>query len=75
MTAPVASTTYQAGQSAVVSWIDDNNAPTLAQFGLASIAIYVGNAHQQVKIIYIYIYIKNIEYSTILLDKSSSSQC
>jgi hypothetical protein len=47
VTAPVASTTYQAGQSAVVSWIDDNNAPTLAQFGLASISIYVGNAKQQ----------------------------
>jgi len=50
VTAPVATTTYQAGQSAVVSWMDDNNAPTLAQFGLASISIYVGNAKQQTQL-------------------------
>jgi hypothetical protein len=50
VTAPVATTTDQAGQSAVVSWIDDNNAPTLAQFGPASISIYVGNAKQQTQL-------------------------
>jgi len=47
VTAPVASTSYHAGQSAVVSWIDDTHTPLLAQFGPASISIYVGNAHQQ----------------------------
>jgi len=50
ITAPVASTVYQAGQSALVSWIPDNNAPTLDQFGLASVSIYAGNANQQTQL-------------------------
>jgi hypothetical protein len=47
VTAPVASTTYSGGASAVVSWQDDGNAPSLASFGPAMISIYVGNALQQ----------------------------
>jgi len=50
VTAPVATTTDKAGQSAVVSWIDNNIPPTLAQFGPASVAIYVGNANQQTQL-------------------------
>jgi hypothetical protein len=47
VTAPIATTTYTAGQSAVVQWQDDGNAPTLAAFGPSMISIYVGNAQQQ----------------------------
>jgi hypothetical protein len=45
--APVASTTYSGGKSAVVSWQDDGNAPSLPLFGPSMISIYVGNALQQ----------------------------
>jgi hypothetical protein len=47
VTEPVASTTYTAGQSAIVQWQDDGNTPTLAAFGPAKISIYAGNAQQQ----------------------------
>jgi len=47
VTAPIASTTYNAGQSAAVQWQDDGNAPTLAAFGPSKISIYAGNAQQQ----------------------------
>jgi hypothetical protein len=47
VTAPVATTTYQAGKNASVNWMDNNVPPTLAQFGLSKISIYVGNAKQQ----------------------------
>ncbi|KAF8958097.1 hypothetical protein BDZ97DRAFT_1706309 [Flammula alnicola] len=47
VTAPVAATTYTAGQPAVVTWQDSGAAPTLAQFGPAKISIYAGNAQQQ----------------------------
>jgi len=47
VTAPIASTTYTAGQSAVVKWQDDGNTPTLASFGPSMISIYAGNAQQQ----------------------------
>jgi len=46
-TKPVASTVYTGGVQAVVSWIDDGTPPTLAQFGNATISVYVGNAQQQ----------------------------
>jgi len=49
-TAPVASTTYTGGQSAVVRWQDDGTAPSLEDFGPASISIYVGNAQQQTRL-------------------------
>jgi hypothetical protein len=47
VTAPIASTTYTAGQSAVVQWQDDGNTPNLTAFGPAMISIYAGNAEQQ----------------------------
>jgi len=47
VTAPIASTTYNGGQSASVNWQDDGNAPNLAAFGPAKISIYAGNAQQQ----------------------------
>jgi len=47
VTAPVASTTYTAGQSAVVNWQESGTAPLLKDFGLAKISIFVGNAQQQ----------------------------
>jgi hypothetical protein len=50
VTAPVATTTYNGGHSALVSWQDDGKPPSLPTFGLASVAVYTGNAQQQVKI-------------------------
>ncbi|PPQ74396.1 hypothetical protein CVT26_000947 [Gymnopilus dilepis] len=47
ITAPVASTTYTAGQQATVQWQDDGQSPSLADFGPAKISIYAGNAQQQ----------------------------
>jgi len=47
VTAPVASSVYSGGQSAVVSWQESGSAPLLQQFGLAKISIYTGNAQQQ----------------------------
>jgi len=48
-TAPVASTTWQAGQPQTVSWQEstDGAAPNLTAFGPAIISVYVGNAQQQ----------------------------
>ena len=48
ITSPTASTTFNGGQSAQVTWMDDGHAPTLQAFGDASISIYAGNAQQQV---------------------------
>jgi len=48
VTAPVASTIYSGGKpGAVVTWMDNGDAPLLPAFGLATISIYVGNAIQQ----------------------------
>jgi len=47
VTAPIASTTYTAGQSSIVQWQDSTTAPSLSDFGPAKISIYVGNAQQQ----------------------------
>jgi len=47
VTAPVASTSYAAGQQAVVQWQDSGSAPSLSDFGPAKISIYAGNAQQQ----------------------------
>jgi len=47
VTNPVASTTDTGGRIAEVTWQDDGNPPTLAQFGPAMISIYAGNAQQQ----------------------------
>lgn len=46
-TAPVAGTVCQAGQPCTITWQDDSKAPSLAEFGDCSVAIYTGNAQQQ----------------------------
>ncbi|KAL1721478.1 hypothetical protein EV715DRAFT_248899 [Schizophyllum commune] len=46
-TSPTASTTFTAGQSATISWQDDGQSPSLADFGPAKVSIYAGNAQQQ----------------------------
>ncbi|KDR77297.1 hypothetical protein GALMADRAFT_267450 [Galerina marginata CBS 339.88] len=47
VTAPVASTSYAAGQKSTIQWQDSGAAPSLADFGPAKISIYAGNAQQQ----------------------------
>jgi len=47
VTSPVASTTCPAGTECTVAWKDDGNAPSLAQFGNASVAVYVGSQQVQ----------------------------
>ena len=48
VTSPVASTTFTAGQQATISWQESGSGPTLKEFGVAKVSIYVGNAQQQV---------------------------
>jgi hypothetical protein len=50
VTAPIASTSYAAGKSAVVQWQESGSAPSLADFGPSMISIYVGNAQQQTRL-------------------------
>lgn len=53
VTAPVAGTTYTAGNDSLVSWIstqDNTTSPTLEEFGPAIVSIYVGNARQQTRL-------------------------
>ncbi len=40
--------TWAAGQNWTVSWLDDGNKPSLADFGDAEVAIYVGTETAQV---------------------------
>ncbi|KAH7928819.1 hypothetical protein BV22DRAFT_1003967 [Leucogyrophana mollusca] len=47
ITSPVSGTTFTAGQPATISWEDNGQSPSLAQFGPAEVSIYVGNAIQQ----------------------------
>jgi len=47
VTSPTASTTFNGGTRAEVTWIDDGRSPSLTAFGDASLSIYVGNAQQQ----------------------------
>ncbi|KAK7472129.1 hypothetical protein VKT23_000251 [Stygiomarasmius scandens] len=47
ITSPTATTTFNGGQSAKVSWMDDGASPNLAQFGDAKVSIFTGNAIQQ----------------------------
>jgi hypothetical protein len=47
ITAPVATTSWQAGQKQTVTWQDDGKAPDLKTFGPAVISIYAGNAKEQ----------------------------
>jgi len=50
ITSPTGSSVFTGGQQALVKWQDDGASPSLAQFGAASIAIYVGNAIQQTQL-------------------------
>jgi len=50
ITSPVATSSFAAGQPATVSWKDDGAVPSLASFGAASIALYVGNSFQQTQL-------------------------
>jgi hypothetical protein len=47
ITFPVFNSSLSAGQQTNVSWIDSGSGPSLSQFGLATFAIYVGNANEQ----------------------------
>jgi len=47
-TAPVASTTVQAGKAFKATWIDSGTAPTLATFGAATINICIGGTSQEI---------------------------
>lgn len=47
ITSPTSSSTFTGGQQAVVNWKDDGKSPSVAQWGDASISIFVGNALQQ----------------------------
>jgi len=51
-TAPIASTTWQAGIPQTVAWQESTDAakPTLQDFGPAMISVYVGNAQQQTRL-------------------------
>jgi hypothetical protein len=54
VTSPTASTTFTGGSQSTVSWIDDGKSPSLTAFGDASLSIYVGNAQQQVSIVFFF---------------------
>ncbi|PIL29174.1 hypothetical protein GSI_09223 [Ganoderma sinense ZZ0214-1] len=47
VTAPVATTSWAAGQQQTVSWKDDGTAPSLANFGPSKVSVYVGSQTQQ----------------------------
>nr|GAT50266.1 predicted protein [Mycena chlorophos] len=47
-TSPTGSSVFTAGQSATVTWEDDQNAPALSTYGNCMLSIYAGNADQQV---------------------------
>ncbi|KAF7320875.1 hypothetical protein HMN09_00174100 [Mycena chlorophos] len=46
-TSPTGSSVFTAGQSATVTWEDDQNAPALSTYGNCMLSIYAGNADQQ----------------------------
>lgn len=50
ITAPVATTTCQAGQPCAVSWDDDGTQPTLSQIGACTVALYVGSQTTQIQL-------------------------
>ena len=52
VTAPVATTSWPAGQPATVTWQDDGNSPTLQSFGPCLIGLYAGSQSQQVYTIF-----------------------
>ncbi|KAJ6536445.1 hypothetical protein DFH09DRAFT_1179010 [Mycena vulgaris] len=46
-TSPTAGTRFTAGQSATITWREDNTPPMLTSFGLAKASIYAGNCVEQ----------------------------
>ncbi|KAI0672207.1 hypothetical protein C8Q78DRAFT_734514 [Trametes maxima] len=47
MTSPVGSTSWAAGQQVTISWKDDGQSPSLAEFGASKVSVYVGSQTQQ----------------------------
>ncbi|KAJ4490373.1 hypothetical protein J3R30DRAFT_3693979 [Lentinula aciculospora] len=47
ITSPTSASTYTAGQTATITWQDNNVTPLLAAWGNASVGIWAGNANQQ----------------------------
>ena len=47
ITTPTAASTYTGGQTATITWEDNNVAPLLPAWGNASVGIWAGNANQQ----------------------------
>jgi len=50
ITQPVGSTTFEAGKTGTVSWQDDGNKPSLSDYSVCTISIYVGNSQQQTRL-------------------------
>ncbi|KAI0753338.1 hypothetical protein C8Q80DRAFT_1097412 [Daedaleopsis nitida] len=46
-TSPVDSSSWTANQQQTISWQDDGTAPSLKDFGMAKVSVYVGNQQQQ----------------------------
>ncbi|KAG9226834.1 hypothetical protein CCMSSC00406_0003493 [Pleurotus cornucopiae] len=61
ITSPTASTTFTGGKEATISWQDTTDAPSLKDFGLATVSIYAGNAIQQTSLQLI---VDNVDVST-----------
>jgi len=50
VTAPLGTTTWQAGQQQTITWQESGSPPTLQQFGPSMVSIYAGNAIQQTQL-------------------------
>ncbi|KAL0580941.1 hypothetical protein V5O48_001033, partial [Marasmius crinis-equi] len=50
ITSPTASTTFEAGKKATITWQDSKDAPALSQWGNCKVSIYTGNANQQTQL-------------------------
>lgn len=50
MTSPTAQTTCSGGKQCTIQWKDDGTAPSLAQFGLADVGIWVGSVTSQTQV-------------------------
>jgi len=46
-TSPIATTQFNGGQTALISWQDDGQPPSLSTIGTCSVGIYAGNSQQQ----------------------------
>ena len=50
VTSPVASSNWAANQQQTISWKDDGQTPSLQEFGVSKVSVYVGNQQQQVSL-------------------------